>query len=163
MGEPRFIADAMLGDLARWLRMLGYDTIYAGNREDWWVLRQLDKEPDRILLTKDRGLCRRARRRGRRCIFIDGSSVEEYLLEVAKGTGIRLGIDPDRSRCPACNGELARMYKPDIKGLVPQRVYEAYDEFWRCIRCGKVYWRGSHWRGIEETLIRVRSRLEEEG
>ena len=161
--EPRFLADAMLGSLARWLRLLGYDTIYTGDQSDHEILEALEGD-DRILLTRDRGLCRRAVRKGYRCILLRGLSVEESLYLVARRLGIRLEVDPSRSRCPVCNAPLREASPGEVRGRVPEDVLRLHDRFWVCTGCGKVYWRGGHWRGIEETLKRVKARIRgEEG
>jgi len=152
--KPVFIVDSMLGSLARWLRMLGYDTLYA---KGWHDSRILDEASatGRIIVTRDRGLYRRALRRGIEAVFVS-DNIAEALAKLGAIYGIRLDIDPDRSRCPLCNTPLKRIDKSRVKGRVPPRVYEAYDEFWICPRCGQVYWRGGHWRGINETLEEAR-------
>ncbi len=152
----RFIVDAMLGDLARWLRMLGYDTVYARSMPDSRIIR-LAADEERIIVTRDRGLYIRARKKGVKAILVRGSNTAERLAYLHRTIGIRLYIDPDESRCPLCNGPLARVSKEYVKGRVPPRVYELYNEFWVCLKCGQVYWRGGHWRGIEETLEKARN------
>jgi uncharacterized protein with PIN domain len=160
--SARFLADAMLGSLARWLRLLGYDTIYAGNLSDPLILERLGEDRERILLTRDRGLCRRALKMGYRCILLQGYDLEEDLYTVARRTGIRLSIDPSRSRCPICNAPLREATREEVKGKVPSNILKRHERFWICTGCGKVYWRGGHWRGIEETLKRVKARLKRE-
>lgn len=159
MGEPRFIVDTMLGNVARWLRLLGYDTLYDRGYEDWFILKMASRE-DRIIITRDRGLHRRALRRGVRSILLEQDSMDERLAYIALKTGIRLYIDVEKSRCPICNGELVHVSKDLVKDRVPKRVYEKHSDFWVCCRCGKVYWMGSHWRGIEDTLRKARELYE---
>ncbi len=158
--EPAFIVDTMLGNVARWLRMLGYDTLYYRRIEDWRILRIAERD-GRIIVTRDRGLHNRARRKGLRSILLEQDDMAERLAYIALLTGIRLYIDLDRSRCPVCNGELVRVSREAVRGKVPRRVYERYTGFWLCTRCGKVYWMGSHWEGIEETLRLARKIYEE--
>lgn len=160
MAEPRFIVDTMLGNVARWLRLLGYDTIYHRKLEDWRILLLASRE-GRIILTRDRGLHHRALRRGLKSILLEQDTMEERLAYLALKTGIRLYVDVDKSRCPVCNGELVRVNKEYVKGHVPQRVYEKHNDFWMCRKCGKIYWMGRHWKGIEETLRRAREILQE--
>jgi uncharacterized protein with PIN domain len=153
--EPRFIVNTMLGNIARWLRMLGYDTLYDRKYEDWKILQIAEKE-NRIIITRDRGLHRRALNRGLKSIYLEMDDIAERLAYIAYVTGIRLYIDLERSRCPICNGELRKVSKEEVKGKVPPKVYRLHDDFWICTRCGKVYWIGSHWRKIEEILAEAR-------
>ncbi len=153
--EPRFIVDTMLGNVARWLRMLGYDTLYNRKYEDWRILQIAEKE-NRIIITRDRGLHRRALNRGLKSIYLEIDDMAERLAYIAYIAGIRLYIDLEKSRCPICNGELRKVSKEEVKDKVPPRVYRLHDDFWICTRCGKVYWIGSHWRKIEEILAKAR-------
>ncbi len=154
--KMKFIVDAMLGDLARWLRILGYDTVYARGMPDSRIVK-LASEEDRILVTRDRGLYIRAVRKGVKAVLVRGRDIVERLAFLSRQLGIRLYVDPDETRCPLCNGPLARVSRDYVRGRVPPRVYELYNEFWVCQRCGQIYWRGGHWRGIEETLERARA------
>ena len=160
-GNPVFIVDAMLGDLARWLRMLGYDTLYSRKDPDWAILKKLEKEPERILVTRDVSLCRRALKKRAKCILIESNNIVERLVEVARRVPIRLYIDMDISRCPICNTPLIRVDAKHVRNKVAPGVLERQSEFWICPGCGKVYWRGGHWRGIEKTLEEARRKLKE--
>ncbi len=159
MEEVRFIVDSMLGNVARWLRMLGYDTLYNRAYKDWKILYLAEKE-NRIIITRDRGLHHRAVNRGLRSLYLYMDDTAERLAYIAYRTGIRLYIDLDKSRCPVCNGELKKVNKEAVKGRVPKKVYELHYDFWECTRCGKIYWVGGHWKGIEETLRKARQVLE---
>ncbi len=159
MPRYRFLADAMLGSLARWLRMLGYDTLYAGSLSDYSILEMLGRDDGRILLTRDRGLCRRALNKGYRCILLREFSVEDDLYILARKLKLELRVDPSRSRCPVCNAPLREARREEVEGKVPPSILRLHDKFWICTGCGKVYWRGGHWRGIEEVLKRVKLRI----
>lgn len=156
--KPRFIADNMLGGLARWLRILGYDTVYERNMPDWMVLQRAELE-DRIILTRDRALHRRALKKGLSSVFIWGIEVDEMLAQLASSTGIELSVDFSETRCPEDNAQLVKVDKDKIKDKVPRRVYELHDDFWLCPRCGKAYWVGNHWKKIEEVLEDARLKL----
>ena len=158
MREPKFIVDTMLGNVARWLRMLGYDTLYFKKIEDWKILSMALKD-ERVILTRDHGLCNRARKKGAKCLLLEQDTMEERLAYISMKTGIRLYMDLDRSRCPICNYELVKVNRETVKNKVPRRVYEKHNDFWYCRKCGKVYWIGRHWRGIEETLKKAREIL----
>lgn len=148
--DARFIVDSMLGSLARWLRILGYDTLYARDWHDSRILEVAARE-DRVIVTRDRGLYNRARRRNLRAVYVT-SNVTRSLAILAQSVGLRLDVEPSRSRCPHCNALLREAGRDEVKGCVPPRVLELYDKFWVCTRCGQVYWMGGHWKGITQTL-----------
>jgi hypothetical protein len=154
MPKPRFVADSMLGALARWLRLLGYDTLYARDWPDGKILEEAERG-DRIIVTRDRGLYRRALRRGARAVLVS-DDLPRALAKLSVAAGVKLEADPDDSRCPLCNSPLRRASKSEVRGRVPPEVLEAYSEFWLCSGCGQVYWRGTHWRTIERTLAEAR-------
>ncbi len=159
--EKKFIVDAMLGDVARWLRLMGYDTLYAGNKRDNEIIAIAEKE-GRVIVTRDRGLYWRAKKRGLEAVILDSrSEVAEKIAMLARRTGIRVPeeIDPSVSRCPVCNGVLVEVSRDEVRGAVPEKVLNSYDKFWRCSSCGKIYWRGSHWKGITLTLKEARRML----
>jgi uncharacterized protein with PIN domain len=157
--KHRFIVYSMLGSLARWLRMMGYDTVYAKNWHDARIIETAEKE-GRIIVTRDHGLYVRAVKRGLTAILVP-EVLEDALALLALRFGIPLEVDPDRSRCPLCNAPLRKASPEEVRGKVPPRVLERYSEFWVCTGCGQVYWRGGHWRGIEKTLSEARKRLAE--
>ncbi len=158
MREPKFIVDTMLGNVARWLRMLGYDTLYFKKIDDWKILSMALKD-ERVILTRDHGLCNRARKKGAKCLLLEQDTMEERLAYISMKTGIRLYMDLERSRCPICNYELVKVDRETVRDKVPRRVYEKHNDFWYCRKCGKVYWIGKHWKGIEETLKKAREIL----
>ena len=147
-GKKSFILDTMLGELARWLRLLGYDTLYSRVYTDNQIL-SIAERTGRIIVTRDRGLFIRARKRGLRAVYVSGDTIVERLAELAVKVGISLRPDPSRSRCPRCNAPLIVVRdKEKVRGRVPPRSFEVYDVFYVCPRCGMVYWEGSHWRNI---------------
>ncbi len=158
--ELKFVVDTMLGDLARWLRILGYDTKYSRSYEDWQLLRIAENE-NRVLLTRDRGLYWRARRKGLQAVLVTSDDIAGRLYEVSKKYPIRLYVDFTLTRCSICNTPLIKVNKEEVKDNVPRPVYEKYHDFWICPRCSKVYWRGSHWIKIEEILSQVRGMINE--
>jgi hypothetical protein len=155
----KFIADGMLGKLARWLRLAGHDVIYIGDlrvpaKEQDDILLSHARKGKRVLLTCDIGLHKRARRAGVRSAFIQSNDVVEQLVEVSRRSGRKVRIQPEDSRCPMCNGLLEAASKLEVKGKIPKTVLAAQQEFWRCRNCGKIYWKGSHWRTILEMAER---------
>ena len=140
----------MLGRLARWLRILGYDTLYFSNADDA-TLARLALADDRILLTRDVEL---ARRRGVRVILISGDQVENQLREIVNV--LTLSAGEAFSRCLDCNALLVEFERTQARDLVPPYVFATQTRFRRCAICGKVYWRGTHWAHMLATLESAR-------
>lgn len=140
----------MLGRLARWLRVLGYDTLYFPDGEDAGLVRRALAE-DRILLTRDVEL---GRRRGVRVILIADDRVENQLREIAHL--LPLTADEAFSRCLDCNLPLIELERALARDLVPPYVFATQQRFRRCPQCGKVYWRGTHWAHMLATLESAR-------
>ena len=152
MMTPRFLLDGMLGSLARWLRIGGYDTEYRTDMEDDELVDEALRL-SRILLTRDEVLVIRAKKRGADSIFIKSERDEEALAQLSAEFG--LTFDPTQSRCPKCNHAVEKVAKADVEGRVPEGTYRVIDDYWACPQCGSVYWRGSHWPKIVETLGRA--------
>lgn len=153
----RFIADGMLGKLARWLRLAGHDVIYTGKlnlsleNQDKKILDIVSRER-RILLTADVALYKRAIKSGLTSILIRETEIAKQLVEISRRLGKRMKIVPENSRCPICNGTLTPVQKNTINNMVPEKVLTANDHFWRCTYCDKIYWKGKHWKNIIETM-----------
>jgi uncharacterized protein with PIN domain len=139
----------MLGSLSRWLQIGGYDTEYRKDTPDDCLIDEAKRE-GRILLTRDEVLVNRARKRGVEAIYLENEGDEEALSQLT--IGLDLTFDPIHARCPKCNHTVVKVEKADIAGKVPEGTYKVIDEYWNCPRCGSVYWRGSHWSKIVETL-----------
>jgi uncharacterized protein with PIN domain len=149
---PHFLLDGMLGSLARWLRIGGYDTEYRKDIEDDELIYEALSE-SRILLTRDEVLANRAKKRGANAVLIKPECDEEALALLSAKLG--LTFDPTQSRCPKCNNVVEKVAKADVESRVPEGTYRIIDDYWACSRCGSVYWRGSHWSKIVETLRRA--------
>jgi len=152
MMATRFLLDGMLGSLARWLRILGYDTLYHVDMEDD-KLRVEAKESDRVLVTRDAELYQKAVNSGAETVLIHSEHTIEQLKELADSQSISLV--PLDTRCPRCNGVLDHVDKDEIEGKVPEESYKVFDEYWICHKCNAIYWKGSHWIQIEKTLIKI--------
>ena len=154
------VVDSMLGNLARWLRVLGYDTEYSRKMQDKDLLSLAIRE-GRIIVTRDLGLHRRALKMNLKSVYIppDVTEVADMLVLVAEGAGLSVRFDKSNTRCPLCNSRLSIVPKAQIATIVPPEVLAKYDTFWYCPRCRKAYWQGTHWKTISNTLEIVRSRL----
>jgi uncharacterized protein with PIN domain len=146
--ESRFVADAMLGSLARKLRILGFDTVYYRSGSDAGVVTLVIEE-GRVLLTADRDLASLAERRGAASILLSGKS-DAARLRSLRGAAERLAMTLERgeSRCAVCNGDLAVVLKSELEGKLPQPIRARHRLFYTCESCGKVYWKGSHWKKL---------------
>ena len=146
--------DGMLEKLTRWLRLFGFDARYRSSLSDEELIN-LALEEERVLLTRDLDLYRRAKRKCAEALLIEGGSEAEKLAEIAMHFDLELELDPRRSRCPKCDAPLRRVEKEALRGRVPKGTYEAYEEFWVCEGCGQVYWRGAHWKNIKRIVEEV--------
>lgn len=148
----RFIADAMLGKLAKWLRILGYDAEYYGGEDDD-ALVLMARGQGRSILTRDTRL---APKLGpEECLFVRDNDTMAQLAQVVSELG--LAVEPGRmfTRCTVCNGELVPVPKDEVRGVVPEYTLSVRSEFLKCPGCGRVYWEGTHRRRIFERLRRV--------
>ena len=149
-----FLADSMLGKLAKWLRILGYDTTYPAKGEDKKLIELAQREK-RILLTRDRGL---AKNWTVKTFLVKSETVDEQLEEVV----YRFKLNTEKNllcRCPICNLCLIEIEKKKVEGKVPVFVYKTYGEFWNCEGCGRFYWAGTHWENIREKVNRLRRKI----
>jgi uncharacterized protein len=149
----KFLLDGMLGKLSRWLRMLGYETIYQNDRPDNDLLAAA-KQDSLTLLTSDEELYRTASIRGLESFLVQGRTEPERLANLAKRYNLTLKINPKDSRCPTCGSLIREISKDEAEGAVPPATFKVYSTFWVCTnaKCAKVYWQGSHWKKIEQTL-----------
>lgn len=146
----KLLADAMLGRLAKWLRILGYDTAYLADTDDYAVMR-LARAEDRLILTRDLAL---AERRGVRALLIDADGLEEQLSQVYDVVGPP--PEPSLSRCPVCNHRLVAADAELVARRVPPYVQRTQDHFSYCADCERVYWQGTHWRRMRALVARLR-------
>jgi len=148
--EPlRLLADGMLGKLAKWLRLLGYDTTYDNVASDQELARRARAE-NRVLLTRDREL---SLRRGLRTLLIQSETVEEQVQEVQDALGPP--PHPPLSRCAVCNTALEIAAAAAIADRVPPYVLRTQTEFCLCPGCERVYWPGSHLQSMRDQMTRL--------
>lgn len=138
----QFLADAMLGKLVRWLRIIGHDTVYNPSLDDGAMIFKAKSE-GRMLVTRDLELSRRARREGVESALIRSPLLAQELEEMLPLLGIGRAV----SRCPLCNTALTEANHAIRIEKAPRNA-----RLWSCPSCGKTYWHGSHWKGIKTTL-----------
>ena len=152
--DVRFVLDNHLGTLARYLRLLGFDTLYRNDYEDQ-ILAQLSVEERRILLTRDRDLLKRARVTHGYCVRATDS--EQQLIEVVRRFDLSETATPF-NRCLLCNVLLEPVSKEAISDRLPPKVREHYNEFHICRACERLYWKGSHYERMKEFVNRILGR-----
>jgi len=142
----RLLADGMLGTLAKWLRLLGYDTAYDNAATDPELARRARAE-HRVLLTRDRQL---SVRRGLRTLLIHSEILEEQIREVRDALGP--APDPSLSRCAVCNTRLEPVSPAESADRVPPYVLRTQTEFHRCPGCERIYWPGTHLHAMRDQM-----------
>ena len=153
--DPRFIVDVNLGRLARLLRVLGFDVWWSSDADDA-TLAEVSLDEQRILLTRDRGLLkRRAITHG---LFVHSQHPEEQTLEVIRRLDLGQRLAP-LTRCLHCNGELAAVSKDEVIDQLEPLTRQYYEEFSRCVECGRIYWAGSHHARLVGLVERLRQQL----
>jgi uncharacterized protein with PIN domain len=155
-GGPRFLCDAMLGSLARWLRFFGYDALYFEPGPADSELAARAREDGRWLLTKDRELASA----GPRTNLVRAEELDGQLVEIFRRLDLRPDATLENARCAECNGVLIDVAREDVADLAPAYVLETAARFRRCDSCGRVYLPGSHGQGIVEKMKQVVARLE---
>mgnify|MGYP001548938984 FL=1 len=150
--RPRFLCDAMLGSLARWLRLCGYDCLYLGTEPEDDVLARIAEEENRWLLTRDHELAAA----GPKSQMVRAGTLEGQLAEVLQRHGLPGPEDLDDSRCGECNGDLAEVTRGEVEAVVPPYVLATAERFRRCGGCGRIYWPGTHGEQIHVRFARVR-------
>jgi len=91
---------------------------------------------------------------------VEGREGAEKLAKLARRFNLNLEMDVEASRCPKCNTKIKVVPKEKVKGKVPEKTFVHYNMFWECPKCGQIYWQGSHWNRIEETLRKARKFFE---
>ena len=156
----KFLVDAMMGKLVRFLRIFGYDTVYANDLEDLFQMNPVpdDKllefalKEDRIIITKDHPLHKKIRDKS---IFLEGEGVYHYLKQLKNKLDLSYNFKMKRARCSICNFELTGVdNKKLIKDFVELETYNYHDDFYQCnnSNCKKIYWKGTHIKNIVDEL-----------
>ena len=169
-----FLADAMLGNIARKLRIFGFDTLYMAQAHDDEILR-IGIKQDRVILTADKELFKRIVKVGARGVLVSaGASELEDLVHILTENGITsIGMNGVGSRCSVCNGHLEKRTSDQVKNddgcsnnnnddddvIVPDKVIACHKQFFQCIACGKIYWEGGHLKRIRALVRNLDAKL----
>ncbi|MBI4875639.1 MAG: Mut7-C ubiquitin/RNAse domain-containing protein [Acidobacteria bacterium] len=149
--QTRFILDGHLGRLARYLRMLGFDSAWERDPADEDLARRSVAER-RILLTRDRGLLKR--REVTHGCWVRETDPRRQLKEIVARFDLAGSLCPF-TRCLRCNAPLRSAAKAEVESQLPPRTRECYHEFLRCTGCGGVYWSGPHHRRMQALVDEV--------
>lgn len=161
----KFLTDGMLGKLSRFLRIFGYDTIFANDLEDFFHLNPVPdeklidyaKKNNRIILTKDYPLYKSFTEKS---IYLEGEGVYNYLIQLKEKQGLDFEFNMEKARCSICNSQLEKVEEKElVKEFVLNNTFNQYDEFFQCknSQCKKVYWYGTH---IIDIISRLKNKLE---
>jgi uncharacterized protein with PIN domain len=144
----KFLCDIMLGRLARYLRMLGFDAVHTKSTA---ALGPYKEREDVLFLTK-----RKKVMGFKNMVYIKADKAKEQLREIKDIIGPYIDRERFMTRCIICNVGLEDIGKEEVEGLVPEFVFHTYKEFKRCPSCKRIYWEGTHTdymeRFIEEVL-----------
>ena len=147
----KFIATKELGRLAKWLRIIGFDTHYFPETERRELVIKSLRE-NRIILTRD---SRMSVYSGVRMLHIKSDFVEDQVKQVVRELEIQLNRKRFFTLCVLCNTPLENVKKEDIQSRVPPYVYETQESFMKCPFCDKVYWQGTHWTNVAQFVDKL--------
>ena len=154
--SPAFFADAMLGRLARWLRMLGYDTDYEKVISDETLIARVLTE-HRWLLTRDSYLVQRKVLRGHHSLIVS-DHLQDQLRQLRSELHLELDLgERTASRCASCNNILIVIPHEKATSTVPAYVASLHPRFVQCPNCERVYWPGTHWTHMLARLQALRA------
>jgi len=156
----KFLVDSMLGKLARFLRIFGYDTIYANDLTDQLMVNPVPdeklidyaKENGRFILTKDFLLHKNYFDKS---LYLHGEGIYHYLNQLKQKLNLKFEFKFEKAKCSICNSKLEKIQdKIEIKDVVLQDSLNNYNVFYRCsnLQCNKIFWKGSHIEDIEKKL-----------
>jgi uncharacterized protein with PIN domain len=151
---PKFIVDCNVGKLTKWLRLMGYDTVFFNGTDDSHLVATALAE-GRVILSRDTQIMkRRVITSGKlRAILIRDDKPELQMRQVIS----ELSLDPQSrafTLCLECNQALVEKSKEEVKDLVPPYVYKTQSQFMQCPACQRIYWRGTHWQAMSQRLER---------
>jgi len=150
----KFIADRMLGKLAKELRMLGYDTVYYRG-ENAYSLIKLAREEGRVILTRTTKLT--PKRPEDRIVRIMEDKPSFQLRELIQIKIISLHDETPFTRCLVCNILLNEMPREEAEGKVPDFIFYQRKEFFRCPQCSRIYWQGSHQDHMQKKIEELKN------
>ncbi len=151
-----FLVDAMLGNIAKKLRLLGFDSEYVSDIDDSKLIEKAKNE-NRIIISRDRNLIDRAKKNEISSVYITTENEIEQFREILETTHLQIDeISGDSARCTKCNSPTSQINKLEIENKIPQGVLEFHDTFWKCDRCDQIYWEGTHIKNLQEFVHKIK-------
>ncbi len=138
----------MLGRLAKWMRLLGFDTTYFRNTNGKTIIYHSRKE-GRTILSRSKILSEKYDD----LVLIESETLIDQLKQITNIVKINLPF----SRCPVCNTETEKVEKEEVKNVVPDYVFEIHNDFKKCPACGRVFWKGTHYKEIKKVINEIKS------
>ncbi len=145
----------MLGKLSRWLRFFGFDTYFVNRYIDDNELLNIAEKEHRIILTRDKEVIIRARKRKLKTIDIDSKNLDDQLNLTLNY--VELDESKFLSRCSLCNSILIKIDKKDAKDKIPNKIYKNMNNFLLCEKCDKIYWMGTHYDKIVKKISEIKN------
>jgi len=151
-----FLVDAMLGNIAKKLRVLGFDSEYFSDIDDYELLEKAKNE-NRTIISKDYDLIKRGKKLGILSIYISKEDEIEQFKEIIQTGHLEFNeLSGNTARCTKCNFTTSEIQKSNLVHEIPQRVLEYYDKFWKCDRCSQIYWEGTHIKNLQEFFYKIK-------
>jgi uncharacterized protein with PIN domain len=155
VSEMKFIVDHNVGKLARWLRMMGYDSVFFDGEDDSSMVRQALAE-GRIILTRDTEIMkRRLVTSGRlKAVLIESEEPEQQIRQLMDTLDLKHQLRPF-TICLECNQPLVGRSPKEVEKRVPPYVYRTQSQYMECPACHRIYWRGTHWEAMTRKLDKL--------
>ena len=156
--KPTFFVDAMLGNIAKKLRLMGFDSKYdsqiIGND-----LINLAMKENRIIVSRDSDLIRKSLNFDIKSIFLQNKEEYDQLCEIINRLNLKkVEINGDNARCPLCNSETELIKKELVSNRIPKKILELNEKFWNCKNCNKIFWEGSHIMNLQKLVSELNER-----
>lgn len=150
--EPIFFVDAMLGNIAKKMRLMGYDVKYLADIEDNELIKHAKNE-NRIIISRDEELVRKGIQMNIKSIFLKNQKEIEQLREIINKLNLKIiQINGDHARCPKCNSKTQSILKKNIHKKISSKILAFNDKFWECKFCDKIFWEGTHIKNLQKLV-----------
>lgn len=150
----KFILTNELGRLARWLRIIGFDTTYFKSSNIGTLIIESLRE-DRFIITRRQSKIDDLQKR---TLMLSSDALAEQLKEVIGKLNLKINENEMFKRCTLCNAELIEVKKEEAKELIPEYVYKTQNDFRQCSVCKRIYWQGSHWGNVTAAIKEILER-----
>lgn len=157
--RPKFLADAMLGNIARKLRLLGFDCKYFATIKDDQLL-SIAKNESRILITRDHTITNVCKKQNISVIDLFSTGEADQVTEICRKVDLsKCEIDMNNVRCTICNDVIQPIEKEKTIDRIPVGVAQNMQQFWICNSCDRIYWEGTHIRNLQKFINEINEKL----